>query len=81
MTADTQITIFIDNKPYLVPQDTVAPGGRLRALPNPDIGPEYDLWLDVEGTDNDKKIGNTDEVQLVANMHFYTAPADLNPGA
>lgn len=77
----TSITIFIDSKPYQVPEGSVGTGGRLRALPTPDIGPDYDLWLDVEGTDNDRKIGATDEVPLDANMHFYTAPADLNPGA
>ena len=81
MAPEKQVPIFIDNTQYMVTDGAVASGKRLRGLPSPNIGPEFDLWLDVEGTENDRKIGLEDQVTLVANMHFYTAPSDLNPGA
>jgi hypothetical protein len=51
----------------------------LRALPDPDIGPEFDLWLEIPGGE-DRRIESGEEVKLKEGMHFFTAPSVINPG-
>ena len=74
-----EIHIIIDKKPYTAPKPVMT-GTELRALAHPVIGPQRDLFLVVPGHD-DEKIANDQPVALKSGMHFYSAPATINPGA
>lgn len=73
------IHINIDKKPYTAPEETMT-GAALRQLAQPPIGAERDLFLVVSAGDDDK-IANDQPVTLKPGMHFYSAPATINPGA
>lgn len=73
-----QIVIHIDRKQFKVAEGEMT-GARLRALPDPDVGPEFDLWLEVPGGE-DRRIDNEESVKLKNGMHFFTAPSVINPG-
>lgn len=73
------VTIHIDRKPYKVDAGSLT-GVQIRALPNPVIGPDFDLWREVPGGD-DEKIGNDQVVELKNGMHFFSAHTHINPGA
>ena len=70
--------IKIDRKEYKVtaPQLT---GAQLRKLPEPDIGPDRDLFEVVPGG-SDRKIANQQEVKMREGLRLFTAPAQINPG-
>jgi Multiubiquitin len=76
---DKQIVVHIDRKPYKVREGQLS-GAQLRQLPDPDVGPEYDLWLEVPGGE-DRRIEDAEEVKLTEGMHFFTAPSVINPGS
>jgi hypothetical protein len=76
---DKKIRIKIDRKPYSVKKEKLT-GAEIRALPDPDIGAEFDLWLEVPGGE-DRKIEAGEEVKLKDGMHFFTAPSHINPGS
>jgi hypothetical protein len=71
--------IQIDRTHFTVtyPQMT---GSQLRQLPNPPIGPDRDLFEVVPGG-SDKKIGDNEVVEIRNGLRFFTAPAQINPGA
>jgi len=73
-----QIVIHIDRKPFKVDEEELT-GAQLRSLPDPDVGPEFDLWLEVPGGE-DRRIENQESVKLNNGMHFFTAPRVINPG-
>jgi hypothetical protein len=75
---EKQIVIHIDRKKFKVREREMA-GSELRTLPDPDIGPEFDLWLEVPGGE-DRRIENAQAVKLKDGMHFFTAPSVINPG-
>ena len=54
-------------------------GEQLRHLPQPPIGPDRDLFEVVPGHP-DRKIGDSEEVELRNGTRFFTAPAHINPG-
>ncbi len=70
--------IKIDRNEYKV---TVAQltGAQLRTLPEPDIGPDRDLFEVVPGG-SDRKIANDQEVKMRDGLRLFTAPAQINPG-
>lgn len=70
--------IRIDRQEFTVPQ-TVLTGAELRRLPEPDIGPDRDLFEVVPGG-SDRKIELTDSVSMREGLRFFTAPAQINPG-
>lgn len=74
-----QITIVIDREHFRVPERSIT-GAELRNLPNPPIGPDRDLYLEVKGPGDDRLIEPTDVVELEEGMHFFTAPATITPG-
>jgi hypothetical protein len=74
-----QIRIKIDRKPYSVEREKLT-GTEIRTLPDPDIGTEFDLWLEVPGGE-DRRIEAAEEVRLKNGMHFFTAPSHINPGS
>lgn len=73
------IPIFIDRKPFKAPK-TPMTGAELRALPEPDVASDRDLWLEIPGPGDDDRIDTTESVDLKPGMHFYTAPSTINPG-
>lgn len=73
-----QFQIRIDREHFTVSEATLT-GAQLRALPDPDIGPERDLFEVVPGG-SDKKIENDAVVELRNGLRFFTAPAQINPG-
>ena len=73
-----RITIQIDRVHYEV-DVTQMSGGQLRQLPQPPIGPDRDLFEVVPGHP-DRKIGDSEEVELRNGTRFFTAPAHINPG-
>lgn len=70
--------IKIDRKEYKV-RESVLTGAQLRRLPEPDIGPDRDLFEVVPGG-SDRKIANDQEVKMRDGLRFFTAPAQINPG-
>ena len=71
--------IKIDRAEYHV-HERVRTGEQLRHLPHPAIGPDRDLFEVVPGG-SDKKIGDRDDVRMRDGLRFFTAPAQINPGA
>lgn len=74
-----KINIHIDRKPYKVTAEKLT-GTEIRAIPEPPVGPEFDLWLEVPGGE-DEKIGNDQVVKLEEGMHFFSAHSHINPGS
>lgn len=70
--------IKIDRDHFDITQEVMT-GAELRALPAPPIGPELDLFEVVPGG-TDRKLANTDTVEIKNGMRFFTAPAQINPG-
>jgi multiubiquitin len=73
-----KITIHIDRKPFKVDAPSLT-GAQIRALPEPDIGSDYDLWLEVPGGE-DERIEIDQVVRLKDGMHFFSAHSHINPG-
>jgi Multiubiquitin len=71
--------IHIDSVVFKVPSPSLS-GAALRQLPSPPLGPDVDLWEDVPGG-ADVLVGDDQVVELKEGMHFFTAPANINPGA
>lgn len=75
---EKQIVVHIDRKSFKVDEGELS-GSELRALPEPDVGPEFDLWLEVPGGEDDR-IENEEKAKLRNGAHFFTAPSVINPG-
>lgn len=73
-----EFQIKIDRVQYRVTQRELT-GAQLRQLPAPPIGPERDLF-EVVPSQQDRKILDTDVVEIVNGKRFFTAPAHINPG-
>lgn len=73
------IPIEIDHKKYDAPRPVMT-GSELRALAQPPIGEDRDLFQVVPGKGDDRKIADTEKVELKPGMHFYSAPKTINPG-
>ncbi len=71
--------IFVDKTKYDVTDDVVK-GATLRALPDPDVPAERDLYEEVPGGE-DRLINDGDDVTLRNGQHFFTVPKTINPGA
>jgi hypothetical protein len=70
--------IQIDRAKFEV-ETEIMTGAQLRTLPDPDIGPERDLFQIVPGED-DLKVEPEDKVKIKNGLRFFTAPAHINPG-
>jgi hypothetical protein len=73
-----EFEIKIDRTTYKVTK-SVLTGAELRRLPQPDIGPERDLFEVVPGG-SDLKIELVTKVEMRNGLRFFTAPAQINPG-
>lgn len=74
-----QFQIQIDRTHFTV-HDEYLTGAQLKALPNPPIGNDRDLWEVVPGG-SDRKIQDTERVEMRNGKRFFTAPAQINPGS
>jgi hypothetical protein len=73
-----KITIVIDGKKYRAPARSMT-GAQLRRLANPNIGPDYDLWQEVPGGE-DNLVDDNERIKLRDGMGFYSSSRDINPG-
>ena len=73
-----KFNIKIDREHFEVTKEVMT-GAELRALPNPPIGSGFDLFEVVPGG-TDRKLADTDTVEIKNGMRFFTAPAQINPG-
>ena len=73
------VNIKIDRTHYEVPKGAMT-GAQLRALPDPDVPADRDLWEERPG-DRDRKVDANDRVEVREGMKFFTAPNTINPGA
>jgi hypothetical protein len=71
--------IKIDRTEFRVHQRFLT-GILLRELPQPPIGSDHDLFEVVPGG-SDKKIADETPVEMRDGLRFFTAPAQINPGA
>lgn len=74
----TTFEIKIDRTTYKV-SEPVLTGAQLRSLPEPDIGPDRDLFEVVPGG-SDLKIEVDARAEMRNGLRFFTAPAQINPG-
>jgi hypothetical protein len=70
--------IQIDRGHFTVTQKVLT-GAELRRLPDPPIGPDRDLFEVVPGH-QDRKIADTEPVEMHDGLRFFSAPAQINPG-
>lgn len=73
------IPIFIDQVKYDAPANVLT-GAALRALPDPDVPADRDLWLEVPGPKDDDLVDPTKQYEVKPGSHYYTAPKTINPG-
>ena len=73
------IPIFIDEAKYDAPAIRMT-GAELRALPQPPIGADRDLWLEIPGPKDDVLIRPEDTYEVKPGSKYYTAPSTINPG-
>jgi hypothetical protein len=79
MTTQPPVEIIIDKQHVKAPKPIMT-GSELRALHNPPIGPDRDLFLKVPGPGDDQRIGDSEPVHLKDGMHFFSVPSKINPG-
>lgn len=70
--------IKIDRVEFRV-EEAELTGAQLRSLPSPPIGADRDLFEVIPGQP-DRKISDTDVVEIANGKRFFTAPAHINPG-
>lgn len=71
--------IRIDRDHYTVTEGALT-GAQLRALPDPDVGDDRDLFEVVPGG-SDIKIEQDVVVEMRSGLRLFTAPAQINPGS
>jgi hypothetical protein len=76
---ETHFEIKIDRTTYKVELKDMT-GLQLRELPSPPLGPDRDLFEVVPGG-TDAKIGDAEVVEIRNGLRFFSAPAQINPGA
>lgn len=72
------IKIQIDRVHYEVATEQVT-GAQLRQLPVPPVGADRDLFEVVPGH-SDRKVADSDTVEVRNGTRFFTAPGQINPG-
>ncbi|PPF54645.1 hypothetical protein C5C13_13560 [Clavibacter michiganensis] len=65
-----KVTIYIDAHPYKVPAGPT-PVTALRALTDPPVPAEKDLWLDIDD-EQDQELDPTATITVVEGMRFFT---------
>ena len=72
--------IKIDRDHFKV-SETSLTGAQLRALPDPNLGTDVDLYIEGRGGDADRIIADDESVEIKDGTHFFTAARNINPGA
>jgi hypothetical protein len=72
--------IKIDRDHFKVTEESLT-GAQLRALPDPDLGDDVDLYLEGRGGEDDRLIADDETVQMKDGLHFFSAARTINPGA
>lgn len=78
-TQDRVIPIFIDEVKYDAPSNRMT-GQALRALPQPPVPGDRDLWLETPGPKDDVLIRPDQVYDVKPGSKYYTAPSTINPG-
>lgn len=73
-----RVRIVIDKVKYRVPSREMT-GREIRALAEPDICADRDLWNDVVDA-LDEIVEDDDVIQLKKGMRFFSVPREINPG-
>jgi Multiubiquitin len=76
--APDEFRIQIDRVHYVVLKSTMT-AAELRQVPEKPIGPDRDLFEVVPGQP-DRKLADTDVVEIRNGKRFFTAPGHINPG-
>ena len=71
--------IFIDKKQYKVDARSMT-GAELRAVPQPPIGQDRDLYRIVPGGE-DQRVEDNERIELKPGMRFISVPSQITPGA
>jgi hypothetical protein len=74
---DKTFPIHIDKQMFKVEGSMT--GAQLRALPDPPIGRDRELYRVLPGGD-DQVVGDADLIELHPGEHFVTAPRNITPG-
>lgn len=76
-----KVPIFIDGTKYQAHAHELT-GTQIRALAQPPVGEDRDLWLDIvdELDELDELINDDQVVELGDKMRFFTVPRVINPG-
>jgi hypothetical protein len=69
--------IKIDKNHYKVTEDSMT-GIQIKQLAN--IPNEYELWLEVPGQNEDKKIEDNEVIDIKSGLKFFSSPSYINPG-
>jgi hypothetical protein len=77
---EPEIRIHIDRQPYIVHKHDLT-GTELRNLPHPPIAENFDLWREEHGDVEDQPVSPGETIHLKEDMHFYSSPNNINPGA
>ena len=77
---EISIRIHIDRKPYEVHEREMT-GAQLRAVPTPPIAANFDLWQEEHGDVEDQQVPENTPIKPKEDMHFYSSPNNINPGA
>jgi hypothetical protein len=73
-----RVVVHIDRNQYEVTVDEMSEAD-LRRLPSPEIGDEYDLWIEQPGQE-DHRLEQGEVVALRNGMHFTSVQRATNPG-
>lgn len=73
-----EFNIQIDRVHFKVTEEQMT-GAALRALPQPPIGVDRDLFEVIPGHP-DRKLADSDVVEIRDGKRFFTAPGQINPG-
>ncbi|MGI4791104.1 MAG: hypothetical protein ACRYFS_19935 [Janthinobacterium lividum] len=73
-----EFSIRIDREDYVVREHRLT-GTELRYIPVVTIGPDRDLFEVVAGG-SDRKISDTETIEMRNGLRLFTAPGQINPG-
>lgn len=73
-----KIPIYIDGTKYQAHAKELT-GTQIRALAQPPVGEDRDLWLDIVD-ELDELVGDDEVINMVDKMRFFTVPRVINPG-
>jgi hypothetical protein len=67
----TKFSIHIDGKQYSVEQSSMT-GSDIKNVAGKD--PQFQVFLEGNGKDPDRHIGDAEAIEIKSGLHFYTVP-------